>query len=73
MKYFVFRNNTIEFFFDTKNCRFSGLEDISFIPKDNEKYIWFYQPPYGVVNEHSVEIVKSFKQKFDLIYSSIPS
>lgn len=72
MKYFVFRNNTIEFFFDTKNCRFSGLEDISFIPKDNEKYIWFYQPPYGVVNEHSVEIVKSFKQKFDLIYSSIP-
>lgn len=72
MKYFVFRNNTIEFFFDTKNCLFSGLEDISFIPTDTEKYIWFYQPPYGVVNEHSVEIVKSFKQKFDLIYSSIP-
>ncbi|MGI5090958.1 HAD-IIIC family phosphatase [Treponema socranskii] len=72
MKYFVFRNNTIEFFFDTKDCQFSGYDDISVVPIDTEKYIWFYQPPYGMIDGHSVEIVKSFTQKFDLVHNRIP-
>ena len=72
MKYFVFRNNTVEFFFDIKECAFSGYEDISLIPTDCEKYIWFYQPPYGMIDEHSVAMAESFIQKFDLVYSRIP-
>ncbi|MGI0528412.1 HAD-IIIC family phosphatase [Treponema socranskii] len=71
-KYFVFRNNTIEFFFNQNESSFSGYDDISVVPIDTEKYIWFYQPPYGMIDEHSVEIVKSFTQKFDLVYNRIP-
>lgn len=73
MKYYIFRNNTIEFFFDAKECQFSGYDDISLVPSEVEKYIWFYQTPYGMIDEHSVEMVKSFIQKFDLVYSRIPT
>lgn len=72
MKYFIFRNNTIEFFFNSKECQFSGYDDISIVPSEAEKYIWFYQPPYGMINGQSIEIVKSFSQKFDLVRSRIP-
>ena len=72
MKYFVFRNNTVEFFFDAKECAFSGYDDISAVPQDAEKYIWFYQPPYGVIDGTAVELVKSFVHKFDLVFSRIP-
>ncbi|MGN0739650.1 MAG: HAD-IIIC family phosphatase [Treponema sp.] len=71
MKYFVFRNNTVEFFFDSKECAFSGYDDISVVPEDAESYIWFYQPPYGMTFEKSTEMVCSFTQKFDLVYSRI--
>ena len=71
MKYFVFRNNTVEFFFDAKECTFSGYDDISIVPEDAENYIWFYQPPYGMLNENSAEIVRSYIQSFDLVHSRI--
>ena len=73
MKYFVFRNNTVEFFFDAKTCAFSGYGDISVVPQDADRYIWFYQPPYGVLNEKSAEMVRSYMQSFDLVYSRIPA
>lgn len=72
MKYFVFRNNTVEFFFDAKECAFSGYEDISLVPEDAERYIWFYQVPYGIITEKSAAIVKSYIQSFDLVYSRVP-
>lgn len=73
MKTFIFRNNTIEFFFNQKECAFSGYDDISFVPEDSENYIWFYQTPYGIIDDKAVELVKSYKQKFDLIFSQISS
>lgn len=72
MKYFVFRNNTVEFFFDAKECQFSGYDDISLVPAETEKYIWFYQSPYGMIDDYSVDMVKSYIQEFDLVYSQIP-
>ena len=73
MKYFVFRNNTVEFFFDSKECIFSGYEDVSVVPEDAGSYIWFYQPPYGVVTDKSAEIVRSYVQLFDFVYSRKPT
>lgn len=72
MKYFIFRNNTIEFFFNPKECQFSGYDDISIVPSEAERYIWFYQPPYGIIDQQAVEMTKSFLQKFDLVFSRIP-
>ncbi len=72
MKYFIFRNNTVEFFFDAKECMFSGYDDISIVPGNAESYIWFFQPPYGTVDETSAALVRSFIQKFDLVCSRVP-
>ena len=71
MKYYIFRNNTIDFFFDAKECAFSGYDDIAIVPSDAEKYIWFYQIPYCVIDEHSVDMVRSYAHKFDFVYSQI--
>ena len=46
MKYFVFRNQTVEFLFG-KDASFSGYDDISLVPADAETYIWFYQVAPG--------------------------
>lgn len=45
MKYFVFRNHTIEPFFDAEKVIFSGYEDISVI-EEADRYIWFYLPSF---------------------------
>lgn len=50
-KYFIFRNQTIEPFFDGTDYSFSGYEDISTI-EDAERYIWFYLPNYKT--DHSI-------------------
>ena len=72
MRQFVFRNNTVEFFFDEKETAFSGYDDISAVPEDADSYVWFYQAPYGIVTEKSAALVRSFIQKFDLVCSRIP-
>lgn len=45
MKYFIFRNQTIEPFFDSAECSFSGYEDISSV-EEADRYVWFYLPNY---------------------------
>jgi FkbH-like protein len=44
MHYFIFRNATIERFFQSLDADFSGYEDISTV-KPAERYMWFYLPP----------------------------
>ena len=44
MKIFVFRNQTVESFFE-KGTQFSGYDDISVIPQDAECFVWWYQVP----------------------------
>jgi FkbH-like protein len=44
MRYFIFRNTTIERFFQSLDAVFSGYEDISAV-KEAERYVWFYLPP----------------------------
>lgn len=72
MKAFVFRNNTIEFFFDAKTHSFSGYDDISYIPDDANEFVWFYQTPYGIDEEQKNRLTTSYTEKFDFVYSQIP-
>lgn len=44
MKYFVFRNMTIERLFSNLKCEFSGYEDISYVA-DCDRYLWIYLAP----------------------------
>jgi predicted enzyme involved in methoxymalonyl-ACP biosynthesis len=45
MRYFIFRNTTIERFFQSSDAVFSGYEDISLRNEQAERYVWFYLPP----------------------------
>ncbi len=67
---FVFRNNTIERFFP-KAYRFSGYDDISFIPEDEEGYVWFYQAPVGFDGTALSEEIAADLQKFMMVLETV--
>lgn len=67
MTTFVFRNQTVEPFFGYHGMTYSGYDDISVVPQDVDRYIWFYQVP---VNSDSVQLaqeIESFNAKLDLV------
>lgn len=68
---YIFRNNTVEIFFADKNIRFSGYDDISFIPEDVDDYVWFYQVPIKTNSIRVAEEIESYLEKFKFIYSRI--
>ncbi len=45
MKWYVFRNHTVEPLFDASLTAFSGYDEVSMIPTEHAGYIWFYQVP----------------------------
>jgi FkbH-like protein len=63
MKYFIFRNTTIERFFQHVNANFSGYEDISIIDDHADRYIWFYLSP---IIENSI-IAEKIHYYMDLV------
>lgn len=67
---FVFRNNTIERFFPAE-YKFSGYDDISYIPTDVDDYVWCYQVPFKYnTDKLSIEI-NSYYTKLQYIISQI--
>ena len=72
MKTFVFRNNTIENLFGTKDTEYSGYDDISLVPADVGEYIWCYQVMTSPETEMLAEEVQSYWDKFLLVYNQIP-
>ena len=67
---FVFRNNTIERFFPNE-YRFSGYDDISFIPEDEDGYVWFYQAPVGFNSTVLSDEIVTDLQKFMMVVESV--
>jgi predicted enzyme involved in methoxymalonyl-ACP biosynthesis len=66
MRYFIFRNTTVERFFQRLDAVFSGYEDISTV-KQAERYVWFYLPP---VAENAI-IADKIRYYSDLIRMTI--
>jgi len=71
MKYFVFRNYTVEPFFKGFDVVFSGYGDISYLDETADVYIWFYNMPYKPNNDIIVEEIKHYGELLDMVYSSI--
>ena len=46
-KYYIFRNQTVEPLFGEEGFAYSGYGDISVIPEEVSRYIWFYQVPFN--------------------------
>jgi FkbH-like protein len=72
MRYYIYRNNTIENLFGNKDVEYSGYDDVSYIPKEAECYIWFYQVPFKFDTNTLQEEVSTYLDKFQLVYSQIP-
>jgi len=71
MKYFVFRNQTVEPFLGDKDVAYSGYGDISFVPQDASKYIWFYQIPINTNEEQLASEIGEFFNMLQLVVSQI--
>jgi FkbH-like protein len=71
MKYFVFRNSTIEPFFKGFDTLFSGYEDVSFIDVTADVYIWFYFMPYKLNNDIIAEEITHYSDLLNMVYSNI--
>jgi FkbH-like protein len=72
MKTFVFRNQTVEAFLGYDGMTYSGYDDISLIPADVDRYIWFYQVPVNADTVQLAEEIESYRDKLDLILASVP-
>ena len=70
MRYFVFRNNTVERFFPKEYC-FSGYDDISVIPEDVDGYIWFYQLPIKYDIDQLCSEIHGLSQKLRFVLSQV--
>ncbi len=66
MSKFVFRNNTIERFFN-KEYQFSGYDDISLIPQDADSYVWWYQVPIRYEQDVLAEEIRGYIQKLGFV------
>ena len=70
MKYFVFRNNTVERFFP-KDYAFSGYDDISYVPTDVDGYVWFYQLPVKYDQEILYSEIRGYAQKLAFVLAQV--
>lgn len=69
---FVFRNYTIERFFP-KDCHFSGYDDVSVVPSDEDFYVWFYQAPIGYNGATLAETIDADYRKFMMVLETVNS
>ena len=72
MKYFIFRNMTIERFFQNLEASFSGYEDISYIDKEADRYIWFYMPSLKTDSLVVADEIRSYIDLLKFTSSQIP-
>ena len=67
---YVFRNNTIERFFP-KDYHFSGYDDISVVPQEEEGFVWFFQVPLSSDTSATVIEIEGYRQKFGFVMDQI--
>lgn len=69
---FVFRNYTIENLF-IDGTKFSGYDDISYIPTDEKTFVWLYQVPIGFDIQCKISSIEAMKDKLQLVFSQLTS
>lgn len=60
MSFFIFRNATIEPFFQGTEFAFSQYYDINYLPEDVNHYIWFYQVPFNAEHNSLSEEINQY-------------
>ena len=70
MKTFVFRNQTVEPFLGYDDVTCSGYDDISVVPGDCDRYIWFYQVPVNADSLQLAQEIDSYRDKLDIVLAA---
>ena len=73
MTTFVFRNQTVEAFLGYDGVTYSGYDDISVIPAEVDRYIWFYQVPVNPDSAQLAQEIHSYRDKLDLVLATADS
>ncbi|MBY2901434.1 MULTISPECIES: HAD-IIIC family phosphatase [Bacteroides] len=73
MKYFIFRNNTLENLFGMTDVGYSGYDDISYVPLEVDSYVWFYQVPIKFDIDSLTEEVNGYFDKLQIVYKQLPA
>ncbi len=71
MTTFVFRNQTIEAFLGYQGMIYSGYDDISQVPHDVDRYIWFYQVPVNADSAQLADEISSYRDKLDMVLAGV--
>ena len=67
MTTFVFRNQTVEPFLGYDGMTYSGYGDISQVPDEVDRYIWFYQVPPVADATRLAQEINSYRDQLDLV------
>ena len=67
MTTFVFRNQTVEAFLGYDGMTYSGYADISHVPEDVDRYIWFYQVPVNPDATQLAQEIDSYRDQLDIV------
>jgi FkbH-like protein len=70
MKYYIYRNHTIEHLFKNFEIEYSSYDDISHDPTLSEidNFIWFFQFTPFNSNENLLKELNSFREKIDFLF-----
>lgn len=72
IKYFVFRNNTVEPFFESSGTAYSGYGDISDVPEASQ-YVWFYQVPFKYGQDVLSEEIDGYAERLKFLIGQVPA
>ena len=67
---FVFRNYTIENLF-SNDTRFSGYDDVSYIPTDERELVWLYFAPVNFDVESKIAQIDSWRHSLSLVVNAL--
>lgn len=70
MTTFVFRNQTVEPFLGYDGVTYSGYGDISVVPPEVERHIWFYQVPVNADSAQLAQEIDSYRDKLDIVLAA---
>jgi FkbH-like protein len=71
MRYFLFRNHTVERFFQHLEVSFSGYEDVSVIDEGAERYIWYYSVPLKAEHYTVAAKIASYKDLLQMLITRL--
>ena len=71
MKYYVFRNSTVELFFNELDCKFSGYGDSLSFDGSFDRYVFFYNLLNKTDNDLIAKEIEFYKHNIDFILSKL--